>query len=148
MGVGSADTVKDANVAPQNDGSVPPKLVKAFNEAVNRSTTSNEASGSKYSKGKDNSQPSQGTSKSHPIILARRPPIPAHKPPQYLTCKSPTAQQKAGAFVDPALRDVASGKMVLAKNATGPAVEKMQEALQKAGYKLPRFGADGQFGDE
>jgi peptidoglycan hydrolase-like protein with peptidoglycan-binding domain len=148
MGVGSAGTVKDANVPPQNDGGVPPKLVKAFNEAVNRSTTSNDASGSQYSKGKDNSQPSQDTSKSHPIILARGPPIPAHKPPQNLTCTSPTAQQKAGAFVDPALRDVASGKMELAKDAKGPAVQKMQEALQMAGYKLPRFGADGQFGDE
>ena len=94
------------------------------------------------------SQPSQDTSKSHPIILARRPPISAHKPPQNLTCTSPTAQQKARAFVDPALRDVASGKTELAKNAKGPAVEKMQEALQMAGYKLPRFGADGQFGDE
>jgi peptidoglycan hydrolase-like protein with peptidoglycan-binding domain len=165
MGVGSADTVKDAIVPPQNDGGVPPKTVKAFNDAfneVNRSTTSNNASGlqyskgkdnyskgkDNYSKGKDNSQPSQDTSKSHPIILARRPPIPAHRPPQNLTCTSPTAQQKAGAFVDPALRDVASGKMELAKNAKGPAVEKMQEALQRAGYKLPRFGADGQFGDE
>jgi hypothetical protein len=48
MGVGSADTVKDANVPPQNDGGVPPKTVKAFNDAfneVNRSTTSNNASG-------------------------------------------------------------------------------------------------------
>ena len=57
-------------------------------------------------------------------------------------CESPTAQQKARAFVDPALRDVASGKTELAKNAKGPAVQKMQEALQMAGYK-PRFGADG-----
>jgi peptidoglycan hydrolase-like protein with peptidoglycan-binding domain len=63
-------------------------------------------------------------------------------------CTSPTAQQKAGAFVDPALRDVASGKTELAKNAKGPSVKKMQEALQTAGYKLPRFGADGKFGDE
>jgi hypothetical protein len=80
---------------------------------------------------------------SHPIILARRPPIPAHKPPQNLTCKSSSAPQKGPAFVDPALRDVASGKTELAEKAKGPAVEKMQEALQMAGYKLPRFGADG-----
>jgi hypothetical protein len=53
------------------------------------------------------------------------------------TCASPTAQQKARAFVDPALRDVASGKTELAKNTKGPAVGKMQEALQTAGYKLP-----------
>jgi peptidoglycan hydrolase-like protein with peptidoglycan-binding domain len=65
-----------------------------------------------------------------------------------LTCASPTAQQKARAFVDPALRDVASGKTELAKNAKGTPVERMQEALQMAGYKLPRFGADGKFGDE
>ena len=44
-------------------------------------------------------------------------------------CASPTAQQKARAFVDPALRDVASGKTEPAKNAKGPAVQKMQEAL-------------------
>jgi peptidoglycan hydrolase-like protein with peptidoglycan-binding domain len=105
--------------------------------AVERSTTSN-----------DRAQHSQDASKSYPIILARRPPIPAHKPPQTLTCASPTAQQKARAFVDPALRDVASGKTELAKNAKGPAVQKTQEALQMAGYTLPRFGADGKFGDE
>jgi peptidoglycan hydrolase-like protein with peptidoglycan-binding domain len=46
------------------------------------------------------------------------------------------------------LREVASGKTELAKNAKGPAVQKMQEALQTAGYKFPRFGADGKFGDE
>ena len=46
------------------------------------------------------------------------------------------------------MRDVASGKTELAKNAKGPAVQKTQEALQMAGYKLPRFGADGKFGDE
>jgi peptidoglycan hydrolase-like protein with peptidoglycan-binding domain len=137
MSVGSTDTVKNANPPLRNPGAVSPKQVKQFNEAVDRSTTSN-----------DRSQQSQNSSKSHPIILARRPPIPAHNPPQTLTCASPTAQQKARAFVDPALRDVASGKTELAKNAKGPAVGKMQEALQTAGYKLPRFGADGKFGDE
>jgi peptidoglycan hydrolase-like protein with peptidoglycan-binding domain len=137
MSIGSTDTVKNANPLPTNPGTVSPKQVKEFNEAVNRSTTSN-----------DSSQHSPGTSNSRPIILASRPPIPAHKPAQNLTCTAPTAQQKAHAFVDPALRDVASGKTELAKNAKGPAVEKMQEALQTAGYKLPRFGADGKFGDE
>jgi Putative peptidoglycan binding domain len=137
MSVGSTDTVNNANPPLRNPGAVSPKLVKQFNEAVDRSTTSN-----------DRSQQSQDASKSHPIILARRPPIAAHNSPQTLTCASPTAQQKARAFVDPALRDVASGKTELAKNAKGPAVGKMQEALQTAGYKLPRFGADGKFGDE
>ena len=37
MGVGPADTVKDTNVAPQNDGGAPQKLVREFNEAINRS---------------------------------------------------------------------------------------------------------------
>jgi len=132
---GATDTV--TNPPPSNPGTDSSKQVKEFKEAVDRSTTSN-----------NGSQPSQGSSNSHPIILARRPPIQAHKPPQTLTCASPTAQQKARAFVDPALRDVASGKTELAKNAKGPAVEKMQEALQMAGYKLPRFGPDGKFGDE
>jgi peptidoglycan hydrolase-like protein with peptidoglycan-binding domain len=148
MGIGSPDTVKNANPPPGNPDTDPPKLVKQFKEAVSRSTTSNDASGIQYSKGKDSSQHSQDTAKAPPIVLARRPPIPAHKHLQNLTCTAPTAQQKAGAFVDPALRDVASGKTELAKNAKGPAVKKMQEALQLAGYKLPRFGADGQFGDE
>jgi peptidoglycan hydrolase-like protein with peptidoglycan-binding domain len=136
MSVGSTDTVKNANPPPRNPGTVSSNQAKEF-EAVKSSTTSS-----------NSSQHSQGTSNSNPIILARRPPIPAHNPPQTLTCASPTAQQKARAFVDPALRDVASGKTELAKNAKGPAVQKMQEALQTAGYKLPRFGADGKFGDE
>jgi peptidoglycan hydrolase-like protein with peptidoglycan-binding domain len=132
---GSTDTVKTASPPPANPGTASPKQVKAFNDAVDRSTTSN-----------NSSQQSQNSSTSHPIVLARRPPTPAHNPSQ--TCASPTAQQKARAFVDPALRDVASGKTELAKKEKGPAVEKMQEALQTAGYKLPKYGADGKFGDE
>jgi peptidoglycan hydrolase-like protein with peptidoglycan-binding domain len=136
---GSTDT--NATPPPRNLGTVSPKQVKQFNEAVDRSTTSNN-----NSQQSQQSQQSQDASKSHPIILARRPPTPAHQ--QALTCASPTAQQKARAFVDPALRDVASGKTELAKKEKGPAVEKMQEALQTAGYKLPKYGADGKFGDE
>ena len=132
---GSTDTVKTASPPPANPGAASPKQVKAFNDAVDHSTTSN-----------NSSQQSQNSSASHPIVLARRPPTPVHQ--QAKTCASPTAQQKAGAFVDPALRDVASGKTELAKKGKGPAVEKMQEALQTAGYKLPKFGADGKFGDE
>jgi hypothetical protein len=130
---GSIDTVKTASPPPGNPGTASPKQVKAFNDAVVSSTTSN-----------NSSQQSQNSSTSHPIILARRPPTPAHQQ----TCAAPTAQQKASAFVDPALRDVASGKKELAKTAKGPDVGKMQEALQTAGYKLPKFGADGKFGDE
>jgi peptidoglycan hydrolase-like protein with peptidoglycan-binding domain len=133
----SADTVKSAPPPPSNRGADSPDEVQKFNDAVGRSTTSN-----------NGSQQPQGASTSAPIMLARQPPIPAHTPPQTLSCASPTAQQKARAFVDPALREVASGKTELAKNAKGPAVQKMQEALQTAGYKLPRFGVDGKFGDE
>jgi peptidoglycan hydrolase-like protein with peptidoglycan-binding domain len=128
----STDTAKNVNPPPGNQGAASPKQVKQFNEAVDRSTTSNAGS--------------QQSQNSHPIILARRPPTPAHTPPQ--TCAAPTAQQKARAFVDPALRDVASGKMELAKSAKGTPTQKMQEALQTAGYKLPKYGADGKFGDE
>jgi len=131
----STDTVKTAPPPPSNRGADSSDQVQKFNDEVGRSTTSN-----------NNSQPSQSASTSAPIMLARRPPIAAQTAQQ--TCASPTAQQKARAFVDPALRDVASGKKEIAKNAKGPAVGKMQEALQTAGYKLPRYGADGKFGDE
>ncbi|HET9395799.1 MAG TPA: hypothetical protein VFO36_07055, partial [Nitrospiraceae bacterium] len=102
----STDTIKNANPAPGHSGAASPKQVKQFNEAVDRSTTSN-----------GSSQQSQNSSNAQPIILARRPPIFSQTHPQ--TCASPTAQQKARAFVDPALRDVASGKKELAKNAKG-----------------------------
>lgn len=137
MSVGATDTIKNTPPPPSNSGTASPELAKKFNEEVKLSTTSN-----------GGSQPSQsqGSSTSAPIMLARRPPIPAQTLQQ--TCVSPTVQQKARAFVDPALRDVAAGKKELAKNAKGPDVGKMQEALQTAGYKLPRYGADGKFGDE
>jgi len=135
MSIGSTDTVKNTTPPPSNPGTASPKQVKEFNEAVDRSTTSN-----------GQAQQSRDASTSAPIMLARRPPIPAQMAQQ--TCASPTAQQKARAFVDPALRDVAAGKKEIAKYAKGTEVGKMQEALQTAGYKLPRYGADGKFGDE
>jgi len=138
MSIGSTDTVKNATPPPSNSGTDTQKQVKEFNAAVDRSTTSNNSS--------QPSQSSQGSSSSHPIILASRPPVLANQPQQ--TCVSPTAKQKGAPFVDPALRDVASGKTELAKGATGPSTQKMQEALQTAGYKLPNYGADGKFGDE
>jgi hypothetical protein len=61
---GATDTVKNANPAPTNTGTVSSRQVKEFKEAVDRSTTSN-----------NSSQQSQGTSNSNPIILAGRPPI-------------------------------------------------------------------------
>jgi peptidoglycan hydrolase-like protein with peptidoglycan-binding domain len=140
MSIGSTDTVKNTTPPPSNRGADSPDQVQKFNDAVGRSTTSNN--------GSQQSQQSQGASTSAPIMLARRPPTPAQTPPQTFTCATPTAQQKARAFVDPALRDVAAGKKEIAKNAKGTEVGKMQEALQTAGYKLPRYGADGKFGDE
>src|SRR5262245_56154337 len=137
MSIGSTDTVKSAPPPPANSGTTSPDQAKKFNDAVVSSTTSN-----------NGSQPSQSASTSAPIMLARRPPITAQTPHQNLTCPSPTAQQKARAFVDPALRDVAAGKTEIAKGAKGTDVGKMQEALQTAGYKLPKYGADGKFGDE
>ena len=135
MSIGSTDTVRNAPPPPSNSGATAPKQAQDFNAAVDRSTTSNTGS-----------QQSQGSSTSAPIMLARRPPTPAQTHQQ--ACASPTAQQKARAFVDPALRDVASGKKEIAKGAKGTDVGKMQEALQTAGYKLPKYGADGKFGDE
>src|SRR5262245_26251778 len=137
MSIGSTDTVKSAPPPPANSGTTSPDQAKKFNDAVVSSTTSN-----------NGSQPSQSASTSAPIMLARRPPITAQTPHQNLTCTTPTAQQKARAFVDPALRDVAAGKKEIAKGAKGTDVAKMQEALQTAGYKLPAYGADGKFGDE
>jgi hypothetical protein len=58
MSIGSTDTVKNANPPPRNPGTASPKLVKEFNEAVDRSTTSN-----------DHAQHSQDASKSHPSFL-------------------------------------------------------------------------------
>ena len=74
MAVGPAG---NTNVPPQNYGGVPPKQeqVGEFKEALNRSTTSNDASGTQSSKGNHSSEHSQDTSKSLPIILATRPPI-------------------------------------------------------------------------
>ncbi len=137
MDIGSTATFKNAPPPTSNPGANSPDQVKKFNDAFDRSNTPN-----------NGSQQSPGASTSAPIMLARRPPIPAQTGSQTSTCASPTAQQKARAFVDPALRDVAAGKKELAKDATGTDVGKMQEALQTAGYKLPKYGADGKFGDE
>lgn len=49
---------------------------------------------------------------------------------------------------DPALAQVASGQVTLSEGAKGDGVVKLQEALQLAGYKLPKYGADGDFGGE
>jgi hypothetical protein len=73
MTIGPAGTA-NTNVPPQNAGAVPPKQeqVGEFREALNRSSTSNDAPGAEASKGTEHSQ---GASTSLPIILATRPPI-------------------------------------------------------------------------
>ena len=73
MTIGPAGT-GNTNAPPQNAGAVPPKQeqVGEFREALNRSGTSNEASGAEASKGTEHSQ---GASTSAPIILATRPPV-------------------------------------------------------------------------
>jgi peptidoglycan hydrolase-like protein with peptidoglycan-binding domain len=137
MSIGSTDTIKTTTPPPRSSSTEPAKQVKDFNAAVDRSTTSNNSLQS--------SQSSQSSSTSYPILLASRPPVLANNPQ---TCASSTTPQKGAPFVDPALRDVASGKTELAKGAKGPSTQKMQEALQTAGYKLPGYGADGKFGNE
>jgi hypothetical protein len=65
MNVPSAtDTVKSANPAPTNTGTVSSTQVTKFQQAVDHSTTSS-----------NNSPQSQSTSNSNPIILAGQPPI-------------------------------------------------------------------------
>jgi hypothetical protein len=58
------------------------------------------------------------------------------------TCASPTAQQKARAFVDPALRDVASGKTELAKNTKGAGSREDAGSPADGRLQVARFGAD------
>jgi hypothetical protein len=82
-----ASTV-NTNVPPQNYNGVPPKQeqVGKFNEALNRSTTSNDASGTQSSKGTDQSQ---GTSNSYQLPLATRPPLNLAKPAQPYAGETP-----------------------------------------------------------
>ena len=74
MAVGPAGTV-NTNVPPQNYGGVSTEQVEKFEEAVNHSTTSSNASGMQSSKGEHTPEHSQDTSKSFPFVLATRPPI-------------------------------------------------------------------------
>ena len=49
---------------------------------------------------------------------------------------------------DETLTKVANGELELAKGAKGDSVKKLQEALELAGHKLPKYGADGDYGNE
>jgi hypothetical protein len=63
-------------------------------------------------------------------------------PPPASTLRTPALA------ADPTLAQVAAGRTELASGARGPSVKLVQEALVKAGFQLPRFGADGDFGNE
>jgi len=49
---------------------------------------------------------------------------------------------------DPILQAIARNERLLRKGEKGQAVEKIQQALMDLGFPLPRFGADGDFGNE
>lgn len=49
---------------------------------------------------------------------------------------------------DPVLEECYDGKHLMKKHETGKAVKKVQQALIDAGYTLPKFGVDGNFGNE
>jgi len=49
---------------------------------------------------------------------------------------------------DATLEAVARGERTIAQGARGDSVKKLQQALMAAGYPLPRYGADGGYGNE
>ncbi len=49
---------------------------------------------------------------------------------------------------DPTLANIANGNAVMNKGVKGDSVKLVQKALQEAGYPLPKFGADADFGNE
>src|SRR5262249_30906473 len=51
-------------------------------------------------------------------------------------------------YGDPTLEECLRGNHRMMRPQNGPAVKKVQEALIDVGYALPRFGADGSFGQE
>lgn len=71
-------------------------------------------------------------------------PAAPQQPPAPVTSTEPTNYL----LKDPALAAVAKGEVTLSQGAKGDGVVKLQQALQLAGYKLPRYGADGDFGGE
>ncbi|HWZ74366.1 MAG TPA: hypothetical protein VN326_23180, partial [Casimicrobiaceae bacterium] len=109
MTIAPARTV-NTNVPPQNYDGVPPKQeqVGGFNEALNRSTTSNDASDTQSSKGTEHSQ---DTSKSLPFVLATRPPI---------NLGSPTVKQGAPLYDTQGKGSKAGSETGVSENATKP----------------------------
>jgi hypothetical protein len=109
MTIAPARTV-NTNVPPQNYDGVPPKQeqVGGFNEALNRSTTSNDASDTQSSKGTEHSQ---DTSKSLPFVLATRPPI---------NLGSPTVKQGVPLYDTQGKGSKAGSETGVSENATKP----------------------------
>lgn len=73
MTIGPAGTV-NTNVPPRSYGGVSAQQVEHFNEAVNRSATSSNASATQSAQGNQTAEHSE-TSSSFPFVLATRPPI-------------------------------------------------------------------------
>lgn len=76
---------------------------------------------------------------------------PTPKPPADQFEKSSGVKATKGDPVAPPadqLDEVRSGKVVLANGAKGESVRRAQELLETAGYKLPKYGADADFGNE
>ncbi|WP_235991793.1 peptidoglycan-binding domain-containing protein [Metabacillus schmidteae] len=64
---------------------------------------------------------------------------------------SPPSQPSARPQTAPAPKRVTKGtsvKLPIGEGASGPFVRDIQNQLIKAGYRLPRYGADGVFGEE
>src|ERR1700759_2776930 len=101
----------NTNVPPQNYGGVSTEQVEKFEEAVNHSSTSSNASGMQSSKGEHTSEHSQDTSKSLPFVLATRPPI---------NLGSPTVEQGARLYDTQGKGSKAGSETGVSENATKP----------------------------
>ncbi len=64
------------------------------------------------------------------------------------TSTPPSNLTNASLRDDATVAQVAAGQVQLSRGASGEPVRKVQQALVAAGYELPRYGADGQFGRE
>lgn len=53
-----------------------------------------------------------------------------------------------GVIMEQSLNDVQSGSAILKKGSKGDSVTAVQKALMDKGYELPKYGADGGYGDE
>jgi peptidoglycan hydrolase-like protein with peptidoglycan-binding domain len=67
--------------------------------------------------------------------------------PRYLQCANSRLMSHRFAD-DPLLQSVFRGERLIQRGDKGPAVKKIQQALIDAGFSLPRYGADSDFGGE